>query len=158
MLTGKNVCLFVKQMWHRDKRRHDAVQPRFQGSPGFAFPQREHQHGQEVRVRHPAHLQGSVRLCQACAVQRRYRGHDVEAGGAYPVISFAFSWPGGGAGLRGLSAESFAAGEASETAGGAAVHAVLRGGDRRCLLPLRTHGLLSELCCTAAGEITCMSL
>ncbi|CAB1421531.1 unnamed protein product [Pleuronectes platessa] len=58
---------------------------------------------------------------------------------------------GRGAGLWQLPAEPSAAGEAAEAPGGSAVHAVLRGGDRRGVLPLRPHGVLPDVCKSASA-------
>lgn len=147
---------FHLQVWHRHKCSDDAVQPRLQGPPCFPLPQRKHQPGQEIRFWHPAHLQGSVRPRQTRTLQLGRRGPDVPLRQRRTLVSFTVpkqGQPAGrGAGLQQLPAEPGPAGEAAEAQRGSAVHAVLRGGDRCCLLPLRPYGVLPDLRKSASGE------
>lgn len=156
-----NKCKFMDfyfhlQVWHRYKCGDDAVQPRLQGPPCFPLPQRKHQPGQEIRFWHPAHLQGSVRPRPTRTLQLRRRGPDVPLLQRRTLVSFTLpkqGEPAGrGAGLQQLPAEPGPAGEAAEAQRGSAVHAVLRGGDRCCVLPLRPYGVLPDLRKSASGE------
>lgn len=147
---------FHFQVWHCYKCSDDAVQSWLQGPPRLPLPQRKHQPGQEICFWHPAHFQGSVRPRPPCTLQLGCGGPDVPLRQRGKLLSFTLPKPGQPAwreaGLQQLPAEPGSAGAAAEAQRGSAMHAVLRGGDRCRVLPLRPYGVLPDLRKSASGE------
>lgn len=151
------------QVWHSYQCSDDAVQQRLQGPPRLTLPQRKHQPGQKVRFWHPTYRQGSVRPRSASALQLWRGGPDFPLWKQGSLLPFTLPKQGRragqGAGLWQLPAKPRPAGTSAEAQRGSAVHALLRGGDRCCILPLRPYGVLPDLRKSASGEdfstVTC---